>query len=198
MYACMSSCMQNIVKHSFSNFSQMGSSSLIQALLHQILNKNIRLGHSNPKPNQKDITWASWTNSRPQYLTIPIELILIDHIPLRRTAMDSFCSVIIRSMSWTKRWSFSFSFWSSKAFFSSSVFSIVHPVFLPWTPPLMVANSSTSSVLALENFGSKLVDWFELLKFIFPTSISVCTYCLRERQSSVECPGSQHDSHNGH
>ena len=27
--------------------------------LHQMLNKSIRLGHSDPKPNQKDITWAS-------------------------------------------------------------------------------------------------------------------------------------------
>ena len=27
--------------------------------LHQTLNKSFRLGHSNPKPNQKDITWAS-------------------------------------------------------------------------------------------------------------------------------------------
>ena len=27
--------------------------------LHHISNKSIRLGHSDPKPDQKDITWAS-------------------------------------------------------------------------------------------------------------------------------------------
>ena len=27
--------------------------------LHQMLNKSIKLGHSDPKLNQKDITWAS-------------------------------------------------------------------------------------------------------------------------------------------
>ena len=33
MYACMSLCMQNAIKHSFSNSSRMGSFSLIQALI---------------------------------------------------------------------------------------------------------------------------------------------------------------------
>ena len=178
-------CMQNAVKHSFSpnEIIFINSSFIISwtktSGLDTVILSRIK----------KEITWAFWTNSRPQYLTIPIKLIPIDHIPLRRAAMDSFCLVIIYAMSWTKRRSFSFLFWSSEAFFSFFVFSVVHPVFLSWTPPLVVANSSTSSILALKKINSRLLGWFEFLKFIFPASISVYTCCLRERQSSVECPG---------
>ena len=59
----------------------MGSFSLIQASFTSYLEQRIKIGHNGPKLDQKDITWASSTNSRPQYLTIPIELILFDHIP---------------------------------------------------------------------------------------------------------------------
>ena len=135
--------------------------------LHQMLNKTSSLDTVILSWIKKTLHGRLWTNSRPQYLTIPIKLIPIDHIPFRRATMDSFCSVIMYAMSWTRRWSFSFSFWSSEAFFSSSVFSDVYPVFLSWIPPLMVANSSffvdgifclTYFVFALEKFGNKLFD----------------------------------------
>ena len=118
MNACMRLCMQNTVKHSFPNFFRKESFSLIQASFTSYLEQNIRLGRSNPKLDQKVITWASWTNSRHQYLTIPIELIPIDHIPFQRAAMDFFYSIIIYAMSWTRRRNFSFSSTSGSKFFN--------------------------------------------------------------------------------
>ena len=90
--------------------------------LHQILNKSIRLGRSDPKSDQKEITWAfelivgfstslfllNWFTLHPLALSSSGIGPYRSYTP-RSKVTDSFCPFNICAMSWTRRRSSSFS-----------------------------------------------------------------------------------------
>ena len=121
-----------------------------------------------------------WTNSGPQYLTISIELVHFTLLALltsevgpyrsytpRRIEMDSLWSFIICAMSWTRRRSSSFSFWSLEALFSCTAFLIAYPVLPLLTHFPMVANSFSFNNSTLGTFS--VLGRFYLIFFVLAT-----------------------------